>query len=49
MVDYRENNKWKVYVHIVPKEISGHNHDKYYVGLTSRTNVTDRWHAGGGY
>lgn len=49
MVDYRENNKWKVYVHIVPKEISGHNHDKYYVGLTRRTNVTDRWHAGGGY
>lgn len=49
MIDYRENNKWKVYVHIVPKEISEHEWDKYYVGITSRKNATERWHAGRGY
>ena len=36
MIDYRENNKWTVYVHIVPKEISGYEWDKYYVGITSQ-------------
>lgn len=34
MVNYRENNKWKVYIHIVPKWLSGYDHDKYYVGIT---------------
>lgn len=36
MVGYRGDNKWTVYVHIVPKEISGYEWDKYYVGITSR-------------
>ena len=48
MIDYRENNKWKVYVHIVPKEISGHEWDKYYVGITSRKPEV-RWQNGNGY
>ena len=48
MVDYRENNNWTVYVHIVPKELSGYDHDKYYVGVTSR-DVKERWHGGSNY
>ena len=42
MIDYREDNKWTVYVHIIPKELSGYDYDKYYVGITSR-NPKDRW------
>lgn len=34
-IDYRKDNHWTVYIHIVPKEISGYEHDKYYVGITS--------------
>ena len=48
MIDYRENNKWKVYVHIVPKEISGYEWDKYYVGITSKK-PSARWQNGTGY
>ena len=35
MIDYRDDARWTVYVHIVPKEISNYSHDKYYVGITS--------------
>ena len=42
MIDYRENNNWTVYIHIVPKEISRCDCDKYYVGITSRP-VNVRW------
>ena len=42
MVDYREDAKWTVYVHIVPKELSGYDCDKYYVGITSQK-VERRW------
>lgn len=48
MVDYREDAKWTVYVHIVPKELSGYDWDKYYFGITSRK-VSDRWKNGNGY
>lgn len=49
MIDYRENNKWTVYVHIVPKEISGNSNDKYYVGITSQE-PESRWGSvGNGY
>lgn len=48
MVDYREDAKWTVYIHIVPKELSGYDHDKYYVGITSQT-VEKRWRNGNGY
>lgn len=48
MIDYHEDNKWTVYVHIVPKEISGNLNDKYYVGITS-TGVAKRWKNGIGY
>ena len=41
MVDYRDNNKWTVYVHISP---SG----KYYVGQT-RKSPSARWQNGTGY
>lgn len=42
MIDYREDNRWSVYVHIVPKSISGYENDKYYVGITSRI-PSERW------
>ena len=42
MIDNRENNIWTVYIHIVPKSISGYDYDKYYVGITSKT-VEERW------
>ena len=28
--------KWTVYIHTVPKELSGYEYDKYYVGITSQ-------------
>ena len=31
-----EDRIWKVYLHTVPKEISGYDWDKYYVGITHR-------------
>lgn len=44
-----ENNKiWTVYIHIVPKEISGYNNNKYYIGITSKP-VYERWYNGNGY
>lgn len=48
MIDKRENNHWTVYIHIIPKELSGYNWDKYYVGVTG-TSVQERWHRGLGY
>lgn len=41
MIDYRNNNKWIVYIHISPS-------NKYYVGITSRKHC-DRWRKGKGY
>lgn len=37
---------WTLYVHIVPKEISGYNNDKYYFGITSRE-PNARWGSNG--
>ena len=48
MVDYRGDNKWTVYVHIVPKEISGYEWDKRYIGIT-RQKPAKRWANGLGY
>lgn len=42
MIDYREDNRWTVYIHIVPKEVSGKLWDKYYVGITSQ-DIHKRW------
>lgn len=42
MIDYRENNKWTVYIHISPS-------NKYYVGITSLENPQIRWRYGYGY
>lgn len=36
-----ENNNYCVYLHTVPKEISGYDFDKYYVGMTG--NLNKRW------
>ena len=38
----------KVYLHILPKEISHHTNDMYYVGITSKP-VSKRWRNGEGY
>lgn len=40
---------YKVYVHIFPKELTGKKYDKYYFGITCRSNVNDRWVNGNGY
>lgn len=36
MGNWIENGVWTVYVHIVPKTLSGYSNDKYYVGITKR-------------
>lgn len=44
-----KEKKWSVYVHIVPIEVSGYLHNKYYVGITSKNNCEKRWEHGYGY
>lgn len=41
-------NTWKVYVHTVPKKISGYKYDKHYVGITGK-DPKERWRDGKGY
>ena len=41
MIDYRDDNKWTVYIHISPS-------NKYYVGITSQKSE-NRWRKGKGY
>lgn len=41
-----DDNIWTVYIHIIPKEITGYSNDKYYVGLTKRS-VRKRWQSNG--
>lgn len=48
MIDCREDTKWTVYIHIVPKELSGYDWDKYYVGITGQK-PEQRWRNGKGY
>ena len=49
MIDNRENNRWTVYIHIVPKAITKYDYDKYYVGITGQS-VERRWrNNGSGY
>ena len=43
------NQLWTVYLHTVPKNISGYDYDKYYVGITSHKDVNLRWQNGRGY
>ena len=43
-----DENLWVVYMHTVPKEISGHDVDKRYIGIT-RQNPLRRWENGCGY
>lgn len=46
-IDYRDNNRWKVYVHIIPKDITNYKNDKYYVGITCKKNCEQRWYLNG--
>lgn len=46
--DTKEERKWTVYIHTVPKELSGYEWDKYYVGITSQK-PEKRWRDGHGY
>lgn len=42
-----KNDKiWTVYVHIIPKEITNYDHNKYYIGITGR-DVRKRWGSNG--
>ncbi len=41
MIDYRNDNKWSEYVHIVPKQLSNNENDKFYVGITSQVPKND--------
>lgn len=41
-IDFRENNIYTVYIHIVPKSITNYSFDKYYVGITSLS-TSKRW------
>lgn len=34
---------YKVYYHKVPKEISGYDFDKYYIGISCKKNLIERW------
>ena len=45
----RRKKRWKVYLHTVPKEISGCDQDKHYVGLTCKADPEKRWEHGFGY
>lgn len=48
-MDCNNDARWTVYIHIVPKELTGYQFDKYYVGITSNT-PENRWrHDGVGY
>lgn len=37
-----KNNNWTLYRHVVPAALSGYDHDKYYIGITSKS-VQQRW------
>ena len=34
---------YKVYYHKVSKEISGYDFDKYYIGISCKKNLIERW------
>lgn len=42
----REDSHWSVYIHVIPKNISGHNNSLYYVGITQFL-PTERWGSSG--
>lgn len=45
----RIDANWSLYIHTIPKQISGYDNDKKYVGITSR-HPTQRWGSrGNGY
>lgn len=43
--ELKNNKEYVLYAHIVSKEISGYDHDKYYIGITC--NVKRRWEGNG--
>lgn len=44
-----KNKKYCVYVHTVPRDVSGYRHDKKYVGITCKKYPEQRWEHGYGY
>ena len=45
-----ENNqqkRWILYIHVIPSSISEYDHNKYYVGITSRSSEFKRWQRNG--
>lgn len=36
------DEKWTLYLHTVPKELSGYDYDKHYIGITTK-NINERW------
>ena len=48
MTNFTKENCWSVYIHIIPQSILNLNHDRYYVGITSRC-PSQRWNNGNGY
>lgn len=44
----KDEKIWTVYIHTIPKEITGYEHNKHYVGITSRKPEI-RWANGNGY
>ena len=45
-VNNNDKYNWSLYVHIIPKELTGLSHDKYYVGITGRE-PQKRWLSNG--
>lgn len=44
-----QERRWTVYLHVVPKQLTGYDWDKYYVGITGQS-IQERWGgAGQGY
>lgn len=43
------SRKFVVYAHVLPKQVSGYNWDKYYIGITSKNPPSKRWENGFGY
>lgn len=49
LIDYRNDNRWTVYIHILPQNVAtSHEFDMYYVGITKRL-PNERWMNGKGY
>lgn len=39
----KEDRRYKVYIHIIPRYVTKYKHDKYYIGVTCRKKIEWRW------